>query len=147
MIVSVDLDMITKWAGVLAGFFTAVGWIIRLLIKYFTSNKLKEIEESSDISAYNRLLNEIQRMDLIIKERDKDIEILENKLEKLRSLELDGAADLGKLSAFIDQFPCSSNCQNPASLFASAQTVMKKINDRKKEKYNIFSDSNDNENS
>jgi hypothetical protein len=154
MMLEVDIDLLTKWSGVLAAVFTGIGWMIRLYMKYLATNKLKNKEEELDLSVYAKMEKQIEkaenrekameeenhrlqtRMEQREQEQEHEQARLEAKIELIRVIENEGAPDLGMLTAYVKQLPCP-DC-NRSKIVYEIQEVMNRINERRIKKSEII---------
>jgi hypothetical protein len=119
-------------AGVLALFKTG-----KNLMKSNDSDKLISTAVNSDITSYKRLLEEIERLSNELTVMRSRTGALERKLELLWGIELDGATDLGLLTAYVQAMPCGQ-CNAPAGTFNHMTIVLERMANRKKERNAVF---------
>jgi hypothetical protein len=135
--ITIDIETFAKWVGLIAGFLTSVGLIIRFLSRYIREDRKESAETAADISVYKKLQDEISRLEKVITTQQTHIETGENKVDALRDLEMDGATDLGALTMIITHMPCHK-CANPSDSIAQLQDVVERMNRRRIEKTKII---------
>jgi hypothetical protein len=141
MMFNVNIDEITNWAGLLTVVLTGAGYLARAIFRSFTSNKSNPVGEKMaavNLSLYDKLQKEVDRLDKHVEGLEKENEELELQLHKLHDIEVDGAADLGMLTAFVDQFPCNTQCTKTTEMFILAQDVLERMNKRREEKRTLL---------
>lgn len=109
----------------------------KFLMKMIRGDKLDAISTKATVSSYALLEGNIATLTLALEKQQKKINDLENRLDMLRDIELEGAADIASLTIYISQMPCGK-CGAPADTFAHIEEILKRITDRRKQKQNII---------
>jgi nitrate reductase NapAB chaperone NapD len=142
--VTIDTDNLTKIVSLIVGCITAGGLIIRFLTKFIRLNKEEEAStktkitmEEAGASIYKKLQDEIVRLEKIIILQQKEIELVDAKLDALRDLEMDGALDLGQLTMVISSMPCHT-CLNPTDSMPQLKEVVDRMARRREDKQTVL---------
>lgn len=115
------------------GGITLLTLLAKFLMKTYRTEQLDTATNNSATSAFKRMQEEIDKL-------SKRCEELENRIDKLRDLELDGAADMATLIVYIRQMPCG-NCTAPSGTFAEIEAILERLIARRKEKSDIIKNS------
>lgn len=135
--ITIDIETITKWAGLVAAFFTVVGLIIRFLTKYIRTDRQETATTNADISIYKRLQEEIVRLEKIIVTQQGHLELTDKQFDLFRDLEMDGASDLGQLTIVLTHMPCNG-CVNPQDSIHQLVDIVERMNKRRLERQKII---------
>lgn len=132
-----DGQSLLAWAIGIISSLLALFKIGKHLMKSNESDKLISTAVNSDITSYKRLLEEIERLrdELVIMR--KRTGVLERKLELLWGIELEGATDLGMLTAYVQAMPCGQ-CVSPVGTFNHISVVLERMANRKLNRNAVF---------
>lgn len=130
MPITVDIEVITKWAGLVTAFLTATGLIIRFITKYIRKDRRESAIAEADMGLYKKLQDEIVRLERIIILQQTQAENESKKMNLLRDLELDGATDMGQLTMIVAHMPCQ-NCELSGESLEQLTEVVDRMNNRR----------------
>lgn len=128
--ITLDIEVITKWAGLVTAFLTAVGLIIRFITKYIRKDRRDTAIADADMGLYKKLQDEIARLERIIILQQTQAENEAVKMNLLRDLELDGATDMGQLTMIVAHMPCQ-NCTLSSESIEQLTEVVTRMNNRR----------------
>jgi hypothetical protein len=100
-------------------------------------DKVESTIVQSDIASYKRLLEEIARLKEELQEQREYVRNLEERFDRLRDIELEGAADLGMLMVHIQNMPCGK-CSAPAGTFEHIEIILERMMKRRNDKARVF---------
>jgi hypothetical protein len=132
-----NLEQAAGWTGGAAILSMFGTMFVRFLMKTFRTDRLEAAATGADMNSYNRLQNEITRLEGIIVAQQKRTDELEARLDSLRDIELDDVADIATLAVLIAQMPCG-RCQSPDDMFKQSQEILTRMNIRKRETQGII---------
>jgi hypothetical protein len=133
-----NLDLLTKYAGLGIAFLTLLGLITRFLTKYVRTERQEVAVANADISIYKKLQDEIARLERIVITQQTHEEAADRKFDMLRDLEMDGALDLGQLTMVLTHMPCHK-CLEPADSLNQLIDSITRMNARRAEKQRVMS--------
>ena len=125
-----ELEEAVKYS--LAG-FTGMGlvtWLARFLMKSYRTERLANTVTGAEIGSYERIVKEVKWL-------RRKCEDLEYRIKMVAEVELEGATDVGMLTAYIQNMPCGK-CGAPDDTFSHIEEILARMVERRKIKMTLL---------
>jgi hypothetical protein len=100
-----NIESAVSWTGISAFVLSLMTLMVRFVMKTVRTDRLESTVSNADNSSYDRLQNEIKRLEKAISVEKSRTDELEARLDRLRDMELDDVSDISALFVLL-----SSNC-------------------------------------
>jgi uncharacterized protein YlxW (UPF0749 family) len=138
---TITLEELGTWVGILVGFTTLLTIVIKFIAKTFRTERLEAASMRAELGGFVRLQEEIAELKKSSLDLNNQIDELERKLNRIREIESDTAADLAILSILITQFPCPK-CDHIVEAYDQIKDVVDRMAIRRTARVNIINATN-----
>lgn len=133
----VSVSAVGQWSTLI----TAIGGAIILIARAWSKMRVANKGDLKHFEIQNQLLenlrDEIKRLEAIIAALNTRIGTLENNINSLRNLEIDGSADFGALEMIMDSIPCLT-CLNQGIAYTQLKSVVARMSQRRVERKKLI---------